>query len=896
MRKRLFLPFIALSLFSVALASNSNAKQVNASYETKVSFEDNFDTNEINPNWNTTGSVSLEHQYSSMRINPSIYTWESSVNFNHSLSGNYKVIFDISSSKLGGWFAIAFGNPNASALFTQMNGGVVFFDNNYAKVLDVQGEKLDSFGDYTISAFGTEINVRRSVEISINSIGGNRSSMQCEIFENGQSLGTVFESPYLYENSLDGYLGFNSNLKKTELYSIEILNGSNQRLCYDDFSNSSVLYPTSGSANSEWYSTNFDEEELKVGYVSSLYLSNINSGVTYVNELELIDNADIGLGYIIESEAKYSAMDFDVESGFVIAKNEQGNSFHFFGVRRLAIGYALIHYSTDSAQVDKIDCLNENDNLTVSLTLNIYQNGDVEFTCGEVEFNIKIQNYAGFVGLFNTNVLQNRNNGAGAFFNYFRLKKSSYYKRDGLDVYNNFNGVKKTYFEDIDEYVYDYYVSRQEWNVGAKVTTSKWKRTDQGNGKLEFNGSANNSFFGPKNLYKDFVVKFDVEVTSTTIPYGGTLGLQFGNSRPGLYYDNTKSIGIGYYHDQFDVYRAVPTPTNMDFAPGANTLFYDDDGEVTNIYDTTKKFTLMFIGRNNMVSMYYLLDGEDDSHLNKVRTTVVCKEGETTDGYLAVFGANGISFTIDNLSIINLDLDAPACAYNGTSAYQEVTRLDFTQSTDLSGMTSTNVDISGNKAKINNGGEIKTTKLVNDFILRLKVNDVENTLIINQDSLNVVFVNQQNKYVEIDDGVTTQRLDLNNNFDFRNSVLELEKLNKKLSIRLVGGESSLSEFDDSVVTFEIENNNKSVLTIKSLNGFVSVSAIAFINLNKYATILNRDYDPEIDDVDPWPYRPTGETSKKTGCSGSVSASSLVILAISLLGLLVLVPTRRRIRK
>ena len=83
MRKRLFLPFIALSLFSVTLASNSNAKQVNASYETKVSFEDNFDTNEINPNWNTTGSVSLEHQYSSMRINPSIYTWESSVNFNH---------------------------------------------------------------------------------------------------------------------------------------------------------------------------------------------------------------------------------------------------------------------------------------------------------------------------------------------------------------------------------------------------------------------------------------------------------------------------------------------------------------------------------------------------------------------------------------------------------------------------------------------------------------------------------------------------------------------------------------------------------------------------------------------------------------------------------------------
>lgn len=896
MKKHLFLPFIAISLFSVALASNTTVDLAKASYETKVSFEDNFDTNEINSNWTTTGSVSLEHQYSSMRMNPLVYSWESSVNLNRQLSGNFKVAFDISTSNAGGWFAIAFGNPNASALFTQMKGGIVFFNNNYAKVLDNQGDGLDSFGDYTISTFGTELNVKRTAEITVTALSGSRSSMQCEVFENGQSLGNVFETPYIFGDSLDGYLGFNSNLKKVEIYSFEILNGSSQRIYYDDFSSSSILYPTSGSSTSEWYSTNFNEEELKVGYVSSLYLSNINSGVTYVNELALIDNTNIGLGYILESEAKYSAMDFDVESGFVIAKNEQGDSFHFFGVRRLAIGYALIHYSTDNAQVDKIECLNENDNLTVSLTLNIYQNGDVSFACGEIDFNVNIRNYAGFVGLFNTNILHNRNNGAGAFFNYFRLKKSSYYKRDGLDAYNNFNGVKKTYFEDIDEYVYDYFVSRQEWNIGAKVTTSKWKRTDQGNGKLEFNGSANNSFFGPKILYKDFVVKFDVEVTSVNIPYGGTLGLQFGNSRPGLYYENTKSIGIGYYKDQYNNYRAVPALTNMDFAPGANTMFYDDDGEVTNIYDTTKKFTLMFIGRNNTVSLYYLLDGEDDSHLNKVRTTAICKEGETTDGYLAVFGANGISFTIDNISIINLDLDAPACAYNGTSTHQEVTRLDFTQSADLSGMTSSNVDVSANKARINNNGEIKTSKLVNDFILRLKVNDIENTLLINQDSLNVKFVNQQNKYIEIDDGVTTQRLDLNNNFDFRNSVIELEKIDKRLNIRLIGGESSLSEFDDSVISFEIVNNNESVLTIKSLNGFVSLNSITFINLNKYVTILSRDYDPEIDDVDPWPYRPTGETSKKTGCSGSVSASSLIALAVSLLGLLVLVPNRRRIRK
>ena len=888
MKKDLLLPLVGLSLAAVSLAIKPAPIRANAAYETKTTFSDYFDTNEINPNWEKTGDVSLYHHYSSLRFNPTSYAWDSAVNLNQRLTGSYKVNIELSSSNRGGWFAVAFGNTSPGTIFTSMKGGVVFFDDEYSKVLDVPEDKLDSLGDYNLSAFTYTPNVRRTVSLTVNTIG-EYSTLQCEVFEGGLSKGTMFNSPYVYDYKLDGYMGFNSNLKNVEIYSIEILDSSSQRIYYDDFTASSILYPTSGSSTSEWYSTKFNEDELKIGFVSSLYLGNINSGVTYVNALSLIDNKDIDLAYILETQVQYSSMDFDVESGFKIAMNDDNSAYHFFGVRRLAIGYALIHYQSVGGQVDKLESMNENENLTVNMSLLIHQNGEAKFICGELELTVNIPKYDGYVGLFNTNVLNNLTNGSGAYFSYFKLDKNYYYKRDAIDKYMNFNGVRKTYFEDIDEYVYDYYISRQEWNIGYHVSSSKWKNSDQGNGKLEFNTSAGNSFFGPKVQYKDFVVKFDVEVTNVNIPRGGTIGLEFGLSRPGILYDNAKSLGIGYYNN-----TSVPAPMNCNYTEGANNLFYDDDGNPINIYDITRKFTLMYIARNNVVSLYYLLNGEDDSHLNKIRTSVTCKEGESFDGYLAIFGANGISFTVDNLSIVNLDLDAPYTGYSGTSNYQEVTRLDFAQTQELNGLVTTNAEISNGKLKINSGGQLKSSKLVNDYIIRLRVDDIENTMSIAQGTLNINFVNQLDRYIEINDGGSIQRHDLSRTFDFRDSLIEIEKINTQLNIRILSGGTSLSLFDKSVLTFEIINPTDDYLAIKSLNGFVNLKTYAFVNLNKYVTIANRDYNPETDNTDPWPYRPTGnKSSNKKGCAGNISYTSLVIFGVSLIGLLIIVPIRRR---
>lgn len=897
MKKRLFvLPLIAVSMFlSIGAFNNYSHQEANAAYETKKSFEDNFDSNEIDDEkWSIQGDVSYVQHYSSMRFKPAVYDWTSSMNLNQRFSGDYKVRMELSTQKMGGWFAIAFGNTGAGAAFPNSKGGIVFFDGELAQVLDIPETKLDALGEYRgVSAFGSNIDTKRVVEISIKKIDDNHSSMQCEVFESGVSLGTIFDTPYVL-NCLDGYMGFNDNLKQVEIYNIEVLDGSNQRLYYDNFSSSSVLYPTSGSSTAMWH-TSFSEEELKVGYVNSLYLEKDGATAVCNYPLAEVENKELSVAYQIEAEAKYSLMSTGVRSGIEIGRNE-GRGY-FFGLKRLVYGYSLVYYDSFKDEERVIGPADENSDLVVNMSLIIYQNGNVHFNCGNVEIDVKNIKYVGSVALINEKIDESVLSDAGLFINYFKIYKDGYYKRDNADIYMNFNGTKETYFEDIDETVSDYFISKKEWSIGTNVTTSKWRTKDNGNGKLEFNSAGIASFFGPRKLYKDFIVKFDVEITNKILPLGGIVGLEFGIPRVGMYYDNAKSLGIGYFKNNNGEYATYPSIHNMDYAPGAKEEMRDENDNLMNIFDNNGKFTMMFVGRNDVVSLYLLLN-EEESTFTRLVTTVICREGESIDGYLAIFGIGDLSFTVDNLSIINLDLDTPANEYQGTTNYQEVTRLDFTSSNSLKGMTVNNAAYVDNKYRVSNGGEIKTTKLVNDFIVRNKVNKIEDTLLIEQDSLKINFVNKTEKYIEINDGENVQRRNLDSRFLFDNSLIEVEKKGTNLNIRLSGGNEPLSRFEESLMSFEIAPTNESELSIKGVNGYVDLDGITFINLNKYVTISNRNYNKDTDEFNPWIERDTEEDSKggnnnKKGCSGSFTPMSLMILGISLIGLVGVSIYRRR---
>ena len=890
----LVIPLIASGI-AISHAKSQDFIQTNAAFEMKNVLEDTFESNSINEElWTIKGNASLKHHYSSMRLSPKQYTWDGGLNLNKKLEGSYSVKITLQTTNLGGWFAVSFGNIYNSSAFASSKGGVVFFDNNYAMRLDIPEDHLVALDDYHVSPFSSEINTKRDVVFDIVKMTNDKTLMQCSIYQNDELVGQVFDLGHLFNYSLDGYMSFNSNLKNVEIFNVEIKDYDDTLIYEDDFSTSKVMYPSSGTSNSEWYSISYNERELKVGYKNSLALNDVDDALVSNTPLAIIDDKDLDNVYEINAMMNYASMDFDVETGIEIGKASKDEAGYFFGVRRLAIGYSLVSYGPTGEET-VLDYKQENANMTIPLVLDVYRDGRVTYKAGELEYNTTIDHYDGYYALTN-NSRSNATHGMGAYINSITINRNNHLLRDNKDIYMNFNGIKKTYFEDIDEYAYDYYISKREWNIGSGVSSSPWKMKDNGNGRLQFNQSNSLSFFGPKTMYKDFVVKFDVELTNEEVPLNGRLGLQFGNKRSGLYYENTQSLGISYQKDEGGVMRTVPFATNVDYVPGANSVFIDDQGESADIFKDNGKFTLMYIAENNIVTLYYVTESEEEYKLNKVRTSVMTKDNETTDGLLAIYGAEGISFTIDNLSIINLDYEATATGYAGESNYQEVTRIDFTKEETIQGVNLANNTKSSNKMRLNDNGSLTTSKLVNDGIVRLNVKDLENTLSIKLDSLTIDVCNKSEKYIEVNDSVNTIRYPLEDSFEFRESLFEIKKLGNLIGIKYISGDEPLSKMGQKVISLEINNPNESQLVVESHNGFADLTGFTFINLNKHVSMKGRDFDPDTDGVSPWsPKEPINgkEEEKKKGCGAEVMSMSIFIPILLSTAAILLVVLRKK---
>lgn len=876
---------ILVAGLAASISFDTAYKSAEAAFETRELFSDVFERNEIGDEWIKVNDVNLKQHYSSMRFTPSEYSWTSDINFHEKLSGNYTITFELESSNVGSWFAIGLGSPYFNSGFASAKGGFVFCNDNLCNRLTAETGSLQANGVYPVSPFGTQIGVRRTVEIEVTYIDAYQSKLQCSVYENDSLLGKAFEEPMLYEN-LDGYFGFNTCLKDVEIFNLSIEKDGN--LIYDDdFSESSVLYSTSGSFDSEWVANDFSEDDVKVGFINSLSPNDINSGVVYANPLRIPENKDLDIAFTIESEIQYSPMDFDVVSGIEIAKNTQDLHGFLFGIERLFLGYAFSIYGPDGSQIYVENTTKESSDLRVHLKVEIYLNGDVVFTADEISHKIHIDSFEGYIGLMNYAFKDGVEHGKGAYFKSFKLSKNDYYKRDNGDVFLNFNGTKETYFEDIGESAFDYWLPKSDYDIGTNVSLSKWNVKDKGDGKLEFNNSSNTSFFGPKGIYRDFVVKFDVKINSIDVPYASSLGLKFGNSRNGAFIENSKSIGIAFYNN-----KTNPYITNVDFAPGASSFFYDENGEQFDMFKDQNTFTLMFVAKDNTVSLHYLLEGEDEINLSKVRTKVICRENESTDGHLSIYGSNGLSFNIDNLSIINLDTEVSPTTYFGKSNYQETTRLDFTKNEDTSGLDLTNAQFNNNTLRINKDGKLSTSKLVTDGVLRLNIAHLEKELEIKQEQLQIRLINDINPRLVVKDSSLTKEFGLGSNFSFENSIFEIEKLDNNLVIHYVGGNEVLSKFEQNIINIPITvSNEPSKLEINAVNGLVQLNGFTFINLNKYSSFENRNYDPDKDFFDPWPVKEPIQGEKK-GCGGSITTPSFIIMIISLLSLPIFLLMRR----
>jgi hypothetical protein len=261
----------------------------------------------------------------------------------------------------------------------------------------------------------------------------------------------------------------------------------------------------------------------------------------------------------------------------------------------------------------------------------------------------------------------------------------------------------------------------------------------------------------------------------------------------------------------------------------------------------------MYVIKNGTVSMHFKEASEDESVLGIVREYVTDVE---TNGYLAVYGANGVDFRLDNLSITSLDRNYTSSAYVGGEDLQTF-RLDVAKGDAL-----TAFDMSDNA--------LTTKAVTGSNITRVTLGEVNN-LTYKQGSLEIVF---SGRGAMVSYGQKTEEITFNMPLLFRGATIEICRIDDTVSVGFANAGAPLTVIDDntySVSGFAAAGREKISL---SAQGCMKITKIAIFNLDSKVPMETRNFNEETDIIQPWVER---KSIQDKGCNSVVGASSAILL-------------------
>lgn len=867
-----------VTLLGVGLAiQNDSFFETKAASNSAISFSDDFDSNEgLNPIWENNGAALTTDGYS-LRIHPEKYIWGDCLALNKFyLDKNTKIEFTARClNGTGAWLAMGLGSYNPSYHFYDCQYGFAFCQG-VTMTLKNDGSALANHSAFfEFSPFGEEkINIYHKVVLELNKFG-NDYYCNYSVYKASDStlIGTSSNIPL---GNVDGYIVFSDSLCDAEVSSLTISQGG-EVVYSDDFSTSTVSYPDGGVNDPTWTSVGFTKTDVSLGRFGKLDLTKANTGVRYGEKLSNVSDGMIDESYSIDVKLHYSEMALNAVTGFMLT--DDSSESNYFALRKEVLGYTLLHMRNSSVIKEQM-VMHEDADGFADLTLVIHTSGLIELTNGVESISNKINFTNGYLGLYSLFTPGSESDKGGCIDDIV-INKSTYIKSDAPDVSNNFNGTKTTMFDDRE--MHEFYINLKEWNLGTNVKVTPYTTKTKNNGYLMFTSASEDSAFSPRVKYTDYIARFDVEVTSKSFANGASLGLQFGKYKFNDLYANVPSLGI--------LYNTGPTlvaHTNSRLDPAYSEEMLDANNIPTN-YFTGEVLNFLFVVKDNMAEMHFKRAADPDSELYKVRAVA---KVASTYGYPAVYGCNGISFTMDNFSITNLDYELTTSNYLG-SDYQETARNDFATDTSVKGFTLSNADVSGNALRILSGGSVASLKPLKDNIVRFKVRSIAKKMTIKQGAVEFSINNSgATTSYDVIDGSNSYHEELDN-FSLLNSIFELRFTSGQLEVRYVSGSSPLYNINSNVNVYVVNTSSDNIV-ITSSDGTSQINTLSLFNLDSHVTILPRDYNPDTDYYDPWPERPAIQDKKK-GCGGSIVASSLIV-AISASAVAVFLLIRRKERK
>lgn len=824
--------------------------------------EDNFNAAALDENW-IVSDASIVSDYASLRVQPTEYGWTAHIICQgYKLDGSCRLEMQTQqlSDDNSGWFALSFGAPTTSSIFEKASGALIFYSGG--TWVFANGENTGKTQPHT--PMGRDGAVTTIVDFSEKSDG------LYDITYTLKSGETTLGSSVLEDFEVqDGYFGFNSSNTDFEVLSFDVYEGE-EKVYADDFSSSRMSYTDNVIKDSEWMASSpWTTKSASIAPVGKLDLRQIGASVTYATPFEKKSTELVTL-YTMSATFNFSAV--GAASGFEIGKSTADGEGTFIGVARTYFGYDIVLCEGERTETRTLTESVSDGN--VSVTLRAKYDNTVQVTIGNQTESFSVQTIEGYFGLKTFDRYTKK--GTGAFADDFSFTRNVYEENTTADVGVNFEGVRE--YEDEDGKYYQYYLPTKDWQSGNNVRLSNYSFASK-NGYALFGNATELSAFGPKTKFADCIVRFDVTLIGNDYyydhpdSYNGEcneecFGLKFGleNYSNYNYYFNVQTLGIKSAHNGKSIYYA----TNCTRQLNADEIVHSAT-DSTQEYDLFRKnatYNFMYVIKNGTVSMHFKEASEPEEVLEIVREYVT---GVKTNGYLSVYGANGVDFRLDNFSVTNLERDLTSSAYTGGENLTTL-RLDTTKGDALS----TAFDVSE--------CEVTTKAITGGHIARLQFGDMDG-FTYRQGEFSVAFTGDG---ATVSDGKKQETISFAKQLSFNGATVEITRMGGKVSIAFANADMPLSALEENVYTADgFETATRAAISISSENALRIVKAAIF-NLDSNVYIEARDFNEETDIVQPWKVRENiqgkelpkeGDDSSATdsGCKSVASGISAVIL-------------------
>ncbi len=853
---------LATACAASAFAGVGGVRTAKAAVSSLSVYADNFNAETLSGDWTAT-NAQIKSEYSSLRVQPTESSWPA-----HILCAGYKLEGDCRleakvqelPSDNPSWFALSFGSASTIAIFEKASGAFIF-SNDYT-MLFKEGVNMNK--DMYFSPMGNgAAGGPATVILDFVKRDNGAYDITYTVKAGGAVLGSTVVEDFAVQ---DGYFGFNTYGVNFDVLSFDVYEGD-EKVYADDFTSSAISHDDNVVKGSAWVASNpFTQKSAAIAPVGQLDISEIGAGAVYKDAFAT-KSSEVSILYEVSAKFDFSNADVGVATGFEIAKTTVESEGVFVGLVRNVAGYSVVLSAGETKKEILLGGTPANGIWEIHLAVNYDNSLDVTTNGFTTTFELE----SGVDGYFGVLTSDNyATSGKGALVDDFTFERYVYTENNAGDATMNFDGTRE--FEDEDGKYYQYYFPTKDWYAGSNVRVSNYGFTN--NGYVLFGNASVDSSFGPKQKYGDCIVRFDVTLVGTDYYYDNPdtyfdtptgagacdaecFGVQFGSKSYKNNYMNAQSLGIATYHA-----RTVYYTTNCKLAPTSSGVVYRANAPQTqeNEYDMFRKsatYNFMYVIKNGTVTMHFKEANEPESVLGIVREKVTDVE---TNGYVAVYGSNGVDFRLDNLSITNLDRNYTSSEYKGGSDMQTL-RLDTTKGDDFATAFTTS------------GNTMTTKGVTGSNITRLTLGAM-NGLTYKQGDLEIEF---SENGATVRDGIITKKIDFDKPLLFRGATVEISRIGDTVGIGFANAGAPLSAIDGnyySVSGFQAASRDSISI---SANGGVKLTKAAIFNLDSNVTIDARNFDAATDIMQPWVKRESLQDKK--GCGGVVGLSSAALLLV-----------------